>query len=906
MRVVKKIAIWTFSILLGLFTTVVGFVHFYEDDIAQMAVDELNKQLKSPVHIRQIKVSVWSDFPNARIEFVQLHVPDAFEGAENDTLLYLDKLYMSFDVWDMVDGNFTFESLHADNGVLKVRRNIEGQNNYDIFKPSDEVEESDDFSFKLSSFTVQNLRMIYDDKIAHQNYAFRIHDADLQGEMYNEDFDLSGHLDFWIYHFKNKQVNLIANKDCSLDALLKIHSSDTSLYEFNDTKLRVEDMHFMVEGMVKEDSATYCDIAVTGDKISLSSFFTSFSKTITGDMANYKSTGIVDFHAYLKGYIGNGEQPEVNADFAYENGTITEPSSNITLSEASLKGTYSNVNDTRTDVLKIENFKAKLPDGSFEAHFSLEDFMNPLVDGSVKGHVNLETVQNFLKLESVDRINGSLWLNAGLKAKIFAATADKAQDIRIYKSSGLVEAKEVDLQLRDTDLKVEDLNGAIVLKGDNAAIKSLSARVGNSDLSFDGGFVNLLPYILFPNEKLEMIANLDAHQIHLEDFVGSNEIKNEYISESSEQLSLPSDINLNLKLDIDKFNYGEMHAEKIGGKLILIDQVLHAKDLTLKTAGGELKGRLRLDGSRLPYKITSKASISNMDVSDLFVQFEDFGQTTVLSDNISGTISADVDFDALLTPDMNINQNSIVALADINLKNGNLKNLGAMKEITDYMRDNRTANFLFKKHIDDIEKRLLDIKFSTLTNQISVKESVVNIPKMSINSSAMDLHLAGTHTFNNDIDYAIDFKFKDLKAQANESEFGTIIDDGTGLIIFMRMYGNVDDPQFEMDKASRKENRKEIIEEEKQEVKAVLQESLGLFKKDTTLARKPQEEQKMEFILYDGELEESSPEHSTKEEKTKRNKSNKNRAGKLFDKLLQDKKKDESEEDTDLQIEISE
>ena len=105
---------------------------------------------------------------------------------------------------------------------------------------------------------------------------------------------------------------------------------------------------------------------------------------------------------------------------------------------------------------------------------------------------------------------------------------------------------------------------------------------------------------------------------------------------------------------------------------------------------------------------------------------------------------------------------------------------------------------------------------------------------MSIESSALDVELSGKHAFNNDVDYRFGFRFKDLKQQ-KESEFGEIMDDGTGFRVYMRMYGNIDNPTIEWDKQSRKETTKENMANEKEDLKSLLKSEFGLFKKDSTI-----------------------------------------------------------------------
>ncbi|MFP5470543.1 MAG: hypothetical protein ACLGGV_03030, partial [Bacteroidia bacterium] len=71
--------------------------------------------------------------------------------------------------------------------------------------------------------------------------------------------------------------------------------------------------------------------------------------------------------------------------------------------------------------------------------------------------------------------------------------------------------------------------------------------------------------------------------------------------------------------------------------------------------------------------------------------------------------------------------------------------------------------------------------------------------------------------------------------------------------IFGQMYGTVDEPQFKFDMLSKKEYNELQHEQEKQNVKAILKDEFGLFKKDTTLLVKPQEEQQKAKFLIDWE-----------------------------------------------------
>lgn len=901
MRLLKKIVLISFASLLGLFTILSGILHFCEDDIEQLALDHINQQLKVPIQINQIELRVWKNFPFATLELEDVYIPSIVkEIHDGDTLFFAKSMRVEFDIVDLINGTYEIEKIQASSGLINLKMDDEGDNNFDISKPSEEKSQDDEIVYKLDHIGLTNFRFKYKNDRSNQDYQAIIKQGKVNGTLYENDFDLKGSLALFINKFQNKNVNLISRKNVNLNTTLKVNLGDKNKYQFDNAQLKVEDMKFLASGSVMEDSLTYCDIQVKGDQIDLKSFFGSFSNVVGSEIQQYKSQGIVDFNAGLKGYVEQVGGLDVNAQFAFENGSLTEPNSGIKLSEASLSGSYTNRNEEGKDYLEIKNLKALMPDGNIEASFTMTDFEDPLIDGRLKGQVDLKTLQEFLNLSSVDRIKGQLFVDSQLKARITAPNDFKTRNIKIYKSTGLWRAQNVELQMRDTDLKITDLNGAIVLSGNDAAIQELRAKVGESDLSFDGGFKDIIPYILFDNHTLKMVANVDAKQIRLEDFVGSAEDNVYQTASRTNELSIPDDLDLNFRLDIAKLTYGTFLAEDIAAKMIMLDQVIHLKDVNLKSADGALSGRLRLDGTKSEYHLTTKLSIRDMNVTKVFQEFENFGQTTLLDENIKGVLTSNVELDAHLNSDLDFINESINARADINLKNGELINLASLIEVTDYLKENKLANTMFKKHIIAMENRLKHVKFNTMTNQITVQNQRVLIPKMEIQSTALDMHMAGLHTFEDSIDYSLDFRFNDLKA-TKENEFGNEIDDGTGIRLFLRMHGTVEDPIFELDKKSRKEQTKARIEEEKNQTRAVLQENLGLFKKDTTLSVRRKKEAEIEFLLYEGELEEENSELKPKEKKRKEPRSNKNRASKLFDKLLLDKK---AKEEEPIEIEI--
>ncbi len=105
----------------------------------------------------------------------------------------------------------------------------------------------------------------------------------------------------------------------------------------------------------------------------------------------------------------------------------------------------------------------------------------------------------------------------------------------------------------------------------------------------------------------------------------------------------------------------------------------------------------------------------------------------------------------------------------------------------------------------------------------------------------MDIELSGTHWFDDRIDHHLSFRLSDLfrMGKPTQDEFGPIADDGTGMRIFLHMYGTASDPKFANDGAMAAERRKKQIQQEKEELRSILREELNIFRSGGTTSTRP-------------------------------------------------------------------
>ncbi len=888
----KKLVFWTFFISLFFVTVITVVLHVYKDDIEQFAIAELNEYLTTNVEVRNIELSIFHDFPNASLKFEHVFAADAFkEMQSNDTLLYADELFFHFNLLDIWSGDYKVKRGSIHRGQINLKTTKTGDVNYEIAKPSEDSLKDSNFSFLFELLKVEDVDFAYINRFTNQSYELTLNDALLRGDFAATKYDLAAEGDLHIKRLKSGSFTLISNKDAQLNLQMDI-DTDAKRYVFKTGDLAVEKMKFNMTGAI--DSSTI-DLSLVGKKIQIAALANSLasrnndpdnpSGNVSGNQL-YNGEGLFNFTATVNGGLGKTIMPAIDANFEVMDGSIIEPENQLKIYAINIAGRYQNQQTDREEELDFKSFSFKMLNSNFTGSGQMRNFSQPTFRTKAKGNLDLAAFNQFFKFKNVDELSGNVKLDLSCVIQFFDPEYRKDK-FQFSESYGSIDLSKVVFKSTESHLRFADISGNILVNGKDAAAKNLTIKTAKSDLTLNGAMKNFIPY-LEGRGSLGLIASLESTQIDLNEFLGpSNSEKKGDLT----MFELPNDLNVNLELDLKKFNW-ENHAFKnITGQFLLANRKATVNGFKLSTLNGVVSGLLSLT-NRLEQGnvINGKMNFSNIDIKALFAEWKNFDQKSITSEHISGKVNGAVDLLLLFNPYFSLIEDKIYLKAAIEMSNGALVNLETMQAITDYMRSNKALKLMLNKHIDQFEEKLMNLKFSKLSNEIEIENRRINIPKMTIKTNALDVDLFGWHDFDNNIEYHFSFRFRQLKTKPEYTEFGKVEDDGLGIIIYMTMSGTIDDPVFSLDKDARKNDVKANIEAEKTNMKSILKTEFGMFKKDSTIQERSVDNKKeVEFIYYDTDIEDTDT--------TKNEKKNKKRVGKFFDKLKEDAEKDKNDVD---------
>ena len=858
LRVLKKILLWTSVVLVVLVIASLIIVRVYEDEVKAYAVQRLNNYLDAPVDVEHIDLTLFAKFPSASLDFENVLIQDAWQDSTRatDTLLFAKHMYMQFDLLDLFGDSYTVRNVTLEEGKLNLRVDEDGADNYHFWKAPEDSTKGN-FHFALEDVHLDETRVSYTNAATRQEYCFASEGIALSGDFESNIFDLAGQANCTIERFRANGVDYVSDTPAEMDVHLRIDTK-AGTYSVENGKLSLADLAFIIDGEVSRDEDGHnCGVTISGDAIDLEQLWTILPSVYRRKLDGYDSRGALDLTASISGLMNATTNPTLDATFHIEQGVVTEKSSQITLRGLDVSGRYHSENDPNKETLVIEQLSGRLGSGELRADLKVYDLANPTLDLQTSGWLDLAEVHDFLKLASVQELKGTLRLNTSFTGKASALRSFDATSFRQSKASGTFTVENGRLHLTGEAHALEQLNGEFTLKGNDAAIKDLSGVIAGSDFALNGVFRNFLSWVFLPEESLTMEADLYSKHLDLDRLL---------VEKAAEEggtpyaLQFPARVRCNLSTSIDNLSFRNFSAQTVHGVFQLDNGILSAPQVSLQAVGGRISGSGEIDGQHPGVFLAScDMKMENIDMQKAFREFDQFGQTFLMDHHLHGNATIDLDLALAFDPQLNIDRSKIISTADLTITNGELIGFETMRAITDYMRNNRMMASAID--VDELDDKLQHIRFSKMTNRIEVRDQTVFIPRMDIASSALDISIAGEHHFDNRIDYKFTFRMAELLKRKNlESEFGPIEDDGLGLKVFLGMRGTVDDFEFYFDRESLKEQRREDWVEEKQEIKEILREEFGFFKRDTTLgdgnAGEPQTPAP-EFIIEWDEFEDS-------------------------------------------------
>ncbi|SHN09621.1 AsmA-like C-terminal region [Cyclobacterium lianum] len=394
--------------------------------------------------------------------------------------------------------------------------------------------------------------------------------------------------------------------------------------------------------------------------------------------------------------------------------------------------------------ISIENFTGEI-DGS-DFHFSglisnYTKWLHPVKTGTSSFDFNLDS--KHLKVKDLLSYKGENYLpddyrDEELKDLRLKGHLDLHYD-SVFRSADL-QLHHLEGKLNIHPLKLEDFKGNIHFEDGNTLVENFGGRLGKSDfeinMAYFAGKDSLLrsrpnSFALKANAlDLDALMNYEARTsgepvVHADTF---------------NIFELPfSDMHFSAK--IGQMNYHNYWLEDLTAELRTTkNHYLYVDTLSLRTADGSMGMDGYFNGSdpeHIYFHSTMKAD--RLDIDKLMVKFDNFGQDFMINENLHGKVSGTITSKFLVHPDLTPIIEKSEAHMDLTVYQGSLVNFTPLQAMSSYFKD----------------KNLNMVRFDTLQNTFDVRDGMLLIPSMTVNSSLGFIELSGKQGLDLSMDYFI-------------------------------------------------------------------------------------------------------------------------------------------------------
>lgn len=624
--------------------------------------------------------------------------------------------------------------------------------------------------FELSDFSAKPEAGIFKAKMKVTN--FESPEIDMQ---IDSDFDLNFLIKFLkLYHLKNLEGKVLLSM--KFHDIVDLKNPEKSLEKLNQayySKLQISNLNFKSESYSQKISNLNVEASIEGETLFVKNCNFNVNNSdieLKGKVKNIPALIHQNHQQIESDFHFKSKTLDFNDFNASKNKKINEIATNLKL-DFLFKGAANTFISSKTLPIgqfyltnlsgKLKNYKHELKDFNGLFYIKPNDIFIKRLDGKMdasdfhfkgnishyelwlseikNGHTTIEfdfnsnalilkdvfvyNNHNFIPIEYQNEIledfkfHGTISLNYNdsLKATDFYLTNLKAK----FKNHPFA------LNLFKSHMHLENK----ILK-----IKSFEGKLGENDWNLKGlhGFGNI---------KVKSQLYFQSNNLNLNELFSYTLKENQNVKDHDSGFNIFKEPfpNLNINANVKTLKYKNYNIKNMLCDLEIKDNhMVFLNQFKCEIADGILDAKGYFNGSNANnIYIKPYIKIQKVDLDQIMIKFDNFGQDQLVSDNIHGQFSGRITGKLYIHSDFVPNIQKSNLKMDVLIENGRLDNFAPLESMSSYFGD----------------KNLKKVKFDTLSNTFFINNGVMSFPNMNINSSLGYIEISGKQDMNLNMDY---------------------------------------------------------------------------------------------------------------------------------------------------------
>jgi hypothetical protein len=430
-------------------------------------------------------------------------------------------------------------------------------------------------------------------------------------------------------------------------------------------------------------------------------------------------------------------------------------------------------NGTAQDSIPSEE-KAKLVLRKVAAHFKdvpitadsaiISNLKTPYIQTRIRSHFNAILLNQLISKKSFVIQKGTALIDLDV------AMGLKWSDRRSKMIKGSIRLNNLDFSYLPRQIQFKNSQLFLTLDSEKAALQESSLNTAKSQIKVAAIAPFFTKYYVNNPDLIRIDASIKSAHIDFNEFqhflhkrVANTAPKAERIHSFADDIDKAFDASsTHINIEVQSLVYKQFQAKQVQATILLAPQGITLSKMRLEHSEGQstLYGYIKeVDNNYSEFHIYSK--LQKASIAALLNSFNNFGQKTFTPENTQGIICMDNDIKGRLDTNGHLIRSSVMGTCRFVIDQGNLINFTPLEKM---------GRIVFKK------KRLSNVHFGQLKNNISIKGQQLFIPAMFIKTDLMSMQIQGIFNLDKGTDLQIEVPlFKEDAVQLNNHPG---IDDG--------------------------------------------------------------------------------------------------------------------------------
>ena len=815
--------------LLGIVGLLFALLFFLEkrwgEYIVQQSLSTLNESLSVPVSTSGVEFTFFANFPHASLHLRDVTIPSAHPEVfgKEDTLLVAKSVFLTLNPFELLRGKGHVESFRIVHGYLNLRHSKEGVRNYDLLRPRpEETPPPQGEEAAASPITLDIREMRLDQMVTQFRDAQALFSTRLILPKLRAQFSLVGANSYFrvraeglVEHARQGDFVFAQKQHFELSSNLQI---EDQRLETVSTSLQLDRNELEVSGFLHLSDHT-TEWNIRGKNLDLRTLLAFASQYKWQLPPSVDLEGKLNADLQLKGVLDRPLSIEMN--LYGERLGLRYAGEHYTLRV--LQGHFSNGAEGSRAATSFSISRCEIVhrNSTLTGKFRMTNLDHPHLYAQVGfALVNNEVQLPFLTpyLERYSFLRGS------------GECVTSLQDLGHVTPETLIDPKlrfdldfSIDRLLPNPHQIFTSVEGALTLNNEDLIKGAIRGKWNGSP--FDLGINVQNVFSLFRKGALPQWT-INAHLSQWKIPSDGLPVWNPDASPSERDSIAPSPVEdlwsrlgtFRGDVRLSSCTYRDSPIDSVAARVVANRDRIQIDLQKAQLLGGRLHGDLLFQSEGEKNSVLyANLFPERLDLRELFLRYDDFGLTNFGHKNLSGLLSGSLSLHLPFFqgkpyfPDLQLRSR-------VTVQNGELNEIEGLEALSTFIR----------------LEELRHIRFSTLSNEISILQEKITVPQMQINSSALSLRFQGEQYFDSRFQYRLQLSLSDLLFHRMRSKSRDIDDESyqeegkEGGVLYLLLQGDSAGVRVSYDRKALADRYRERVANEKEALRDLFNEEFGL------------------------------------------------------------------------------